>query len=147
MMMLKTKMVMTIKKDVRRQWQGNKDFLEKYTTRGRQEKRTKGSRRQHAADRLVFWEITHKFLKMTSGQFVVSPQHQFYPLGLGSNRFQSIYLPDKSHITFLCTAMSSSFLSLIIVSRTPFICCNASCIAFHDGMTIAITRESRVLAT
>ena len=46
-----------------------------------------------------------------------------------------------------CTAASSSFLSLIVGSRTVFICCEDSCIPFQDGITMAITRESSVFTT
>lgn len=60
---------------------------------------------------------------------------------------QMQHMPDKSHMTLRCTAASSSFLSLIVGSRTVFICWEDSCIPFHDGMTIAITRESKVFTT
>lgn len=57
------------------------------------------------------------------------------------------HMPDKSHMTLRCTAASSSFLSLIVGSRTAFICWEDSCIPFHDGITMAMTRESSVFTT
>lgn len=62
-------------------------------------------------------------------------------------KFTANHMPDKSHMTLRCTAASSSFLLLIVGSRTVFICWEDSCIPFHDGITMAITRESSVFTT
>ena len=72
------------------------------------------------------------------------------PIALTCYVYQQLtanHMPDKSHMTLRCTAASSSFLLLIVGSRTVFIFCEDSCIPFHDGITMAITRESSVFTT